>query len=89
MNLMKDDLMIQGKVSLKIKDTPGTVLGAGNTMGKINPLPSWNREKAPQTNTQHQESISDTKKNKAVGVYKVMWKKRGCCFRQGGLEMLF
>ena len=44
MNLMKDDLMIQGKVSLKIKDTPGTVLGAGNTMDKINPLPSWSRE---------------------------------------------
>lgn len=47
------------------------------------------RERAPQTNMQHQESISDTKKNKAVGVYKVMWKKRGCYFREGGLEILF
>ena len=41
MNLMKDDLMIQGNVSLKIKDTPDTVLGAGDTTDKINPLSSW------------------------------------------------
>lgn len=45
MNLMKDDLMVQEKVSLKIEDTPGTVLSTGNTMDKINPLPSWSRER--------------------------------------------
>ena len=31
---------------------------------------------------------SDTKKNKAAGVYKVMWKKSGCYFREGGLGIL-
>lgn len=90
MSLVKDYLMFQGNVSLKIKDTPGTVLGAGDTMDKINPQPSGSIQLywVPQTN-KCGVSTSDTKKNKAVGAYKVMWKKRGCYFREGGLGILF
>ena len=52
MSLLKDYLMFQGNLSLKIKDTPGTVLGAGDTMDKINPQPSGSIQIywVPQTN---------------------------------------
>lgn len=52
MSLVKDYLMFQGNVSLKIKDMPGTVLGARDTMDKINPQSSGSIQLywVPQTN---------------------------------------